>query len=170
MAHNKLTLFYSGTFSNWYPFAGKKEYSVEEYRRSLFELNGLTFNCTEQHMMAEKARMFDDHETYAKIMEPIHPRDQKALGRKVKNFDLAIWNKYARQIVYEGNQAKFSQNPELLKILLATADTLLVEASPYDQVWGIGLAMEDPLALDPSAWRGTNWLGEVLTNLRDSML
>ena len=68
--------------------------------------------------------------------------------------------------MFQGNYAKFTQNPDLLKTLIDTIGTTLVEASPYDKVWGIGLAEDDPKALNRETWEGTNWLGEVLTDLR----
>jgi ribA/ribD-fused uncharacterized protein len=170
MAKEQFTLFYSGIFSNWWPFHGKKDCTAEDLGRPLFTLNGVEYNCSEQMMMAEKAKLFGDNEILEEIMKPIHPKAQKALGRKIKNFNENVWNKHARPIVYIGNEAKFLQNPDLLVKLLKTKGTTLVEASPYDSIWGIGLAVEDPLALDRATWRGTNWLGEVLTTLREDFL
>jgi ribA/ribD-fused uncharacterized protein len=151
----KYTLFYNGPFSQWY--------------RSQFVINGLTYLTAEQYMMAEKARLFADPETEAKIMLAVRPHDQKALGRQVKNFDVDKWNAIARDVVYRGSWAKFSQNPELLEKLLSTKHTLLVEASPTDKLWGIGLALGDPAVDHPDKWRGTNWLGEVLTKVREDL-
>jgi ribA/ribD-fused uncharacterized protein len=99
-----------------------------------------------------------------------HPRDARRLGREVPGFSEAIWSVAARPIVAEGNYAKFTQHPALLERLLATTGTTLVEASPTDRVWGIGLEAKDPRALKRSSWRGTNWLGEVLTDVCDTLL
>lgn len=151
----KFTLFYGGVFSQWY--------------RCRFVVNRIQYNCAEQFMMAEKARLFGDTEAEKRIMSFTSPRDQKAEGRKVKNFDASKWNAVAKDKVYEGNYAKFSQNQELQKKLFDTEGTILVEASPTDTIWGIGRAEDDPLALDRKTWRGTNWLGEVLTKLRDDL-
>ena len=131
--------------------------------------NDIEYNCAEQWMMASKARLFNDQETLAKIMATDDPRTQKKLGRAVKNFDEAEWNKVAKTCVHFGNRYKFEQNPKLKEILLATAGTTLVEASPYDAIWGIGLTADDPRALTRETWLGTNWLGEVLTNLREHL-
>lgn len=119
--------------------------------------------------MAEKARLFNDKEALITILALIEPRDQKACGRLVKGFDKAKWDAVARDVVYKGCYAKFSQNPDLKKILLATEGTTLVEASPVDQIWGIGLAEDDPRAWDRSKWLGTNWLGEVLGRVREEL-
>jgi len=146
--------FYGQTcFSQWF--------------RSTFKIDGVTYSCAEQYMMAEKARLFGDKEMEKKIMEADHPRDQKAYGRKVKGFDSAKWNAVAKDVVFRANEAKFSQNPQLKKQLMDTENRTLVEASGYDKIWGIGLWDDDPRCLNPETWQGTNWLGEVLTKLRD---
>ena len=150
---DEFVLFYGGPFSQWYP--------------SVFEIDGVKYSCTEQWMMACKARMFGDTEAENLIMMLKTPWDQKAIGRKVRDFDKSTWEKDARELVKQGNRAKFDQNPDLKKALMDTGDKLLVEASPTDVIWGIGLAEDDPKALDKSEWRGTNWLGEVLTELRE---
>lgn len=155
----KFTLFYGGYFSQWY-----------RSQHNQFEVDGLSYNCAEQFMMAEKARLFEDSKALKKIMKLTHPRDQKMVGRDVKNFDEGRWNAVARDRVYLGNYAKFTQNKGLKLELLATQGTTLVEASPTDKIWGIGRAEDDPLALDRKTWRGTNWLGEVLTKLRDDLI
>jgi hypothetical protein len=153
------TFFWDGPFSQWDP--------------SDFELDGMEYNCAEQLMMAEKARLFGDDETLDQIMDSDDPSVQKKLGRLVQDFDQDTWeededNGYPRcwNIVWRGNMAKFSQNPHLLQELLATGDSLLVEASPYDTIWGIGMRESDPGIQNPENWRGTNWLGEVLTVVR----
>ncbi len=99
-----------------------------------------------------------------------HPKEQKSLGRLVANFDWDVWKDKAQDIVYDGNWAKFNQSKDLQKLLLDTEGTTLVEASPKDTVWGIGLAANDPLALDRSTWKGTNWLGQVLTAVRTNII
>ena len=150
---DKLFFFYGGPFSQWYPCT--------------FNDGVLEYNCAEQYMMAEKAKLFGDHETFMKIMHSNHPREQKSLGRLVKNFNIEEWNRYARPIVVEGNYLKFSQNEDLKKILLESQDAELVEASRTDCVWGIGLGMDNPDRFDKSKWCGTNWLGKSLMVVRD---
>lgn len=134
-----------------------------------FIIDNIKFNCCEQWMMYSKALLFKDKECSKKILSEKNPARQKALGRTVKNFDVDVWNANARKIVYEGNYAKFTQNPDLKKQLLMTKGTL-VEASPYDTIWGIGLKATDKRAKDRKLWLGTNWLGETLTKLRDDLL
>lgn len=143
-------------FSQWY--------------RCAFTVDDHTFNCAEQFMMHGKAVLFGDAEIAAEILAADHPRTHKALGRKVKSFDVGIWERERMTIVKAGNRAKFTQNPELLDKLLATMGTTLVEASPYDKIWGIGLGEKDPRAQDPKQWKGRNLLGYVLTELRDELL
>jgi ribA/ribD-fused uncharacterized protein len=142
-------------FSQWYPCS--------------FIVGDHTFNCAEQFMMFGKATLFADPEIAAKILAAGRPREHKALGRKVRGFDDATWKRERVAIVREGNRPKFTQNPKLLELLHATRGTMLVEASPYDRIWGIGLSERDPRARDPSQWRGKNLLGKILTELRDEL-
>lgn len=151
----QFTLFWDGPFSQWYP--------------SPFTIDEVSYSCAEQYMMSCKAKLFGDIDTYKQIMSTDSPREQKKLGRKVHNFDIDAWNRVAKDVVKAGNIAKFTQNPELKEILLATKGTTLVEASPYDTIWGIGLPESDPRARDRNSWQGTNWLGEVLTEVREQI-
>ena len=123
--NERFTFFYHGPFCQWY--------------KSPFVLDGISYNCAEQYMMAEKARLFGDHQILARIMKANDPYDQKELGKKVKNFDQKTWDMHKYNIVKKANLAKFEQNPELLLELAKTQGTTLVEASPFDQIWGIGL-------------------------------
>ena len=152
----KFTLFWSGPFSNWEP--------------SPFVLDKVKYGCAEQYFMAEKARLFNDAESERLIMATNEPGVQKKLGRKVKGFDLVRWHSVARGVMFRASMAKYTQNPDLLTALLATAGTTLVEASPYDTIWGIGLAADDPRARSRSTWLGKNWLGETLTKVRDQLM
>lgn len=135
-----------------------------------FQVEGVSYCCAEQFMMAEKARMFGDEEMLAKIMESSYPKEMKAYGRAVKNFDKECWDFRCYDIVKQGNLAKFSQNPELLEFLKGTRRRILVEASPRDRIWGIGMGKSNPDALCPLKWRGTNLLGFALTEVRDLLL
>lgn len=132
-----------------------------------FEVDGVTYTSAEQYMMAEKAKLFGDEEIRSEILCTSDPRKCKALGRKVRNFDKAVWNKEKEHIVRKGNTKKFLQNSALRSFLLSTGDKVLVEASPTDRVWGIGLGKNNPDALDPQKWRGQNLLGFALMNVRD---
>ena len=118
-------------------------------------------------MMFQKAILFNDYETAEKILDTGNVRTQKELGRQVKGFDNGLWAVNCRRIVYEANKYKFAQNRQLLDELLATRGTTLVEASPYDTIWGIGMTKDDEGATDRSKWKGKNWLGHILTLLRD---
>lgn len=131
-----------------------------------FEYRGHRFNCVEQFMMFSKAKLFGDNEAAAKILAAQDQKTQKALGREVRGFDEAVWAAKRVNIVSVGCREKFRQNPQLLQALLATGDTILAEASPYDRIWGIGLGADDPRAADPKEWRGTNLLGQVLMDVR----
>lgn len=153
---SKYTFFWKGPLNQWV--------------KSPFIIFNKEYNTAEQFMMHCKAVLFNDHDTAKKIMSASNPRDQKNLGRQVKNFDEWMWNKVCRQIVYTGNKAKFTQNPKLLEVLLNTVGTTLVEASPFDLIWGIGLNEETAKKTDPSKWPGKNWLGLTLTKVREDIL
>ena len=134
-----------------------------------FEVDDVVYNSAEQYMMAQKAVLFGDEETYKKILAASDPKEVKALGRQVKGFDEKIWETCCKAIVRTGNLAKFSQNKELAEFLLnQTGDAILVEASPYDKIWGIGMK-ECAAAYDPKNWQGKNLLGYALTEVRDMM-
>lgn len=132
-----------------------------------FEVDGVCYHTTEQFMMAGKALLFGDEEVYREIMTAHHPQDHKKLGRKVHGFDMELWGAKKLDIVVEGNKAKFSQNPELRAFLLSTGDAILVEASPYDKIWGIGLDRETAMKGTVSQWQGENLLGCALMEVRD---
>jgi ribA/ribD-fused uncharacterized protein len=164
----KFTFFLKGPLSQWHGPLRSKDGKVRNDSR--FEIDCVVYNCAEQYMMAEKSRIFCDGDTLDLIMDAKHPRDQQALGRTVAKFDKDVWEAKARDVVYKGNFAKFSQNPHLAEALFATAGTTLVECNPEDAVWGIALSIDDPRRLDRKTWRGTNWLGEVLTKVRDDLM
>jgi ribA/ribD-fused uncharacterized protein len=157
--------FLNGPFSQWYPtnFVMSMKPDGEQY----------LFNCAEQYMMAGKAILFGDEETFLKIMAVQQtadwhyaPKAQKELGRKVKNFDPKVWDDAARRIVFQGNWAKFTQNAVIKKRLLETSPYTLVEGAHYDKVWGVGLAWNDPKIIDHNNWLGLNWLGYTLEAVR----
>jgi ribA/ribD-fused uncharacterized protein len=157
MENEKFTFFYRSAhpFSQWYA--------------CFFQVKGITYSCAEQYMMHQKALLFGDTVMAEKILKASQPRHQKAFGRKVQDFDAQIWQENAKRIVYEANHAKFTQNKAILQTLMDTDGTTLVEASPTDTIWGIGLDENDARAYSRSTWQGTNWLGEVLTQLREDL-
>lgn len=134
---------------------------------TLFTIDGIQYNCVEQWMMAEKARLFKDDEVYQKIMNSPHPKAQKAFGRKIRGYDDAEWSKVRYEVVLKGTIEKYKQNPELLELLLATGDAQFVECSPMDRIWGIGMRRTDPNATIPDRWQGQNLLGKIITAARE---
>jgi ribA/ribD-fused uncharacterized protein len=142
-------------FSQWYP--------------SPFDVQGVRYATAEHWMMAEKARLFGDDEALARVLAKDDPGAAKAAGRSVRGYDDAVWEHARFDAVVRGNLAKFSAHPRLRDFLLATGQQVLVEASPVDTVWGIGLAAADPQAQDPSHWRGRNLLGFALMAVRQTL-
>ena len=132
-----------------------------------FLVDDIYYNCAEQFMMAEKARLFHDEGALQKIMQAYDPMEQKKLGRRVQGYDDAMWKTCCYDVVVRGNAAKFFQNEKLHDFLISTGDKVLVEASPKDSVWGIGLDENSPDAINPQRWQGTNLLGFALMEVRD---
>jgi ribA/ribD-fused uncharacterized protein len=128
------------------------------------------YSSAEQFMMYHKAIVFLDINTAEEIMATNDVRKIKNLGRKVENYKEKIWEYYRSTVVYEGNKAKFSQNQDLKEALFATKGTTLVEASPNDSIWGIGITKEDSRAVKRETWLGKNLLGEILTQIRNELM
>jgi len=142
-------------FSQWY--------------ESSFEEDGNNFRTAEHYMMYHKAKLFGDEEASKRVLEAKNPGEAKAIGRQVKNFDQELWTQKGFEIVVNANLAKFSQNENLQEFLLNTKDRVLVEASPVDKIWGIGLAQDNPKAENPNTWKGLNLLGFALMEVRDRL-
>lgn len=134
-----------------------------------FELEGIRYATAEHFMMAEKARLFGDSLTHSEILAAKSPAIAKKLGRKVANFDDQIWLQHRWDIVVRGNAAKFGQHESLKTFLLQTGDRILVEASPFDHIWGIGMAASHPDAEKPENWKGLNLLGFALMEVRQQL-
>jgi len=146
----------SSPFSNFYP--------------SKFVENGIEYNCSEQYFMAKKAERYKDYETLKKILNEKIPSKIKLYGRQVKNFDQKDWSLSSLQIMEQGNYLKFSQNSILKSMLRATGDKILVEASPKDKIWGIGLDENTALETPIDKWIGENKLGIALMNVRKKLV
>ena len=147
--------FIKGVFSQWHPVP--------------FDLNGERFVTAEQWMMVAKARLFSDERIAEAIMATPDPAEQKRLGSQVSGFDHDLWHAHRFSIIHDGNRAKFEQNSGAGRQLANTAPAMLVEANPRDWNWGNGLQIDDPANQDPTMWKGTNFLGRILTKVRDDL-
>jgi hypothetical protein len=143
-------------FSQWYPAS--------------FSISGTTYSTAEHYMMAEKARLFGDAGIANAILAAKTPAEAKKLGRQIAGFDESIWLRERMSMVVAGNMANFRQNEELGAFLLKTGERVLVEASPVDRIWGIGLAADHPDAHHPARWQGLNLLGFALMEVRAQLL
>jgi len=152
---NKHVFFWNGIYSQWH--------------KAPMTIDGIEYNSCEQYMMHQKALLFDDHIIADLIMQEKNPKEQKKYGRQIRNFDKALWEKNCLAIVFEGNLAKFSQNPELKAEMLSTGNKIFVEASPLDNIWGIGLDENAENIDDPSYWLGLNLLGQALTLVKNQL-
>ena len=152
---DKYVFFWNGIYSQWH--------------KAPMTIDKIDYNSCEQYMMHQKALLFGDEEIAELILKESNPREQKRYGRMIRNFDKSIWEQNCLSIVYEGNLAKFKQNEDLKEQMLSTGDKIFVEASPLDNIWGIGLA-EDNINIDnPSFWLGLNLLGQALTLVKQEL-
>ena len=145
---------------------GEKYGCFSQWSHSPFEKDGNKFYTAEQYMMWGKAKLFGDESVAKRILKAKSPREQKKLGREVRGFKPSVWNKEKCKIVEEGNMLKFMSNEKLKETLLGTGSKVLVEASPEDKIWGIGLRESDPASKDPFKWKGKNLLGICLMVVR----
>lgn len=141
--------------SQWYP--------------APFTLDGVRYATAEHAMMVGKARLFGDAEAERLVLASDDPGKAKGAGRRVRGFDEDTWAEHRYDLVVRVNTAKFGRSTALRDFLLSTGDRLLVEASPYDTVWGIGLSADQPEARRPSEWRGLNLLGFALMDVRHAL-
>lgn len=139
---------------------------LSNWFESPFVVAGVTYPTSEHYMMAQKALLFNDQPIYQEILQAPTPKDAKELGRKVHGYDDATWDAHRKRIVTDGVREKFSQHPGLKQFLLSTQNRVLVEASPYDRIWGIGMSASQPNVEDPRSWKGQNLLGFVLMDVR----
>jgi ribA/ribD-fused uncharacterized protein len=145
----------AGCLSQWWP--------------SPFTVDGIEYATAEHYMMWSKAVLFGDRDMAEQILTAPHPHAAKKLGGRVTGFTDETWKAHRLPIVVAGNQAKFTAHDDLRTFLLGTGDRVLVEASPMDRVWGIGLTRDDPRAQDPAQWRGLNLLGVALMQVREAL-
>lgn len=179
---DKFVIFWGGIFSNWAmtPFDGRSAYP--EFRRMLDDLGiagqpegieitnrlrGKRYESGEQWMMSCKAWLMGDLETLKAIHDIRNPKEAKALGRRIKPFDAKLWEKAGEAAVIAGSIAKFTSSERMRQEILDTGDLMLVEGSPFDSLWGIGIDWREKAAEDPAQWKGRNLLGKCLVAARE---
>ena len=143
-----------------------KESMLSNFFPCTFMIDSVTYNCAEQYYCAQKADLFKDHDAYNLIMEERDPAKQKAYAKKVKNFDDDIWKKSMTTVMENGLNAKFQQNPLLLKRLKDTGKKIIGEAAAHDLDWGTGVNLHNKEALNVKLWKGSNLLGKLLMGIR----
>jgi ribA/ribD-fused uncharacterized protein len=148
---------------------GVSKSCLSQWYASPFECEGYRFPTAEHYMMYRKARLFGDSDAVHRTLEADNPGKVKAIGREIRGFDQESWNAHRFEIVLAGNLAKFSSDPVLRDFLLGTGKRVLVEASPVDKIWGIGMAQDNPSRENPNSWKGLNLLGFALMGVRDQL-
>lgn len=152
---DKYVFFWNGIYSQWY--------------RAPMTIDGISYSSCEQYMMHQKALFFENFKIADQVLSTQDPGTQKSLGRQIKGFNKAAWDKVCLQIVYKGNYAKFTQNEKLKEELLETGNRILVEASPVDFIWGIGKHEDDEDIDNPLNWKGLNLLGWSITLVKQEL-
>ena len=142
-------------FSQWYD--------------SPFRENNLHYLTAEHYMMHSKAILFNDNKAAERILNAKTSGEAKAIGREILHFDENKWIEHRFAIVVKANLAKFTSTPELKAFLISTGDRILVEASPVDKIWGIGMATDHPSIEKPAHWQGLNLLGYTLMEVRSQL-
>jgi ribA/ribD-fused uncharacterized protein len=158
-------VYFWGHINKYNEQVGK--FCFSQWFESPFTIDNITYKTSEHWMMAHKALLFDDRINFEKIISCNKPGEAKELGRQVLNYDEDIWNSKKFDIVKLGNIHKFNQNPVFADYLIKTDDRILVEASPVDAIWGIGLSQNSKDIDNIYAWRGQNLLGFALMKVRD---
>lgn len=165
----------SGEVFQFYHFYGHKQDStfgpwmLSQWAKIPFFVNSIRYPTAEHFMMSEKAKLFKDDDVREKILSASTPKEAKEFGRMVRGFNESAWRRHRYDIVVRGNIAKFAQNDEAKKFLLATKPAVLVEANPYDKIWGIGISKDHAYAMNPSGWPGLNLLGFALMEVRKAL-
>lgn len=125
--------------------------------RHPFVIDGVKWRSSEHYFQAQK--FVNEPEVYALIQKTVRPRDVLKLAREHKNKERKDWFKVNHKAMYTALRAKFTQYPELTKLLLATNDQILVEdAGKNDAYWGAGAFM-----------KGENHLGRMLMHIREEL-
>jgi len=164
---SKKILFFWG--HNHKPNEPINKFCLSQWFESSFMINDVSYKTAEHWMMAQKALLFNDLDCYQAIMDATHPHEAKRIGRMVTGFSEKVWNEKRYEIVVKGNYYKFKQSPELSRFLINTKQRVIVEASPVDKIWGIGLAKENDKAKNVFDWNGLNFLGFALMEVRDML-
>ena len=162
----KHVLFWGDWPSNWSPAEFDAEMMINGEKKTLHFYN------TEQYFMYVKAIVFGDYDTAEKILKTKNPKTAKQLGREVKNYDDSVWNEMRYKVMVDANKAKYSQNPDLKKLILSEEfkDKGFVESSPKDLCWGTGFAENHPDADNEEKWKGKNLLGKALDEVRNWLI
>lgn len=148
----------NGMCSNWY----MSDFVDKEGK--------VNFNCGEQYMMYEKAKLFKDYKVAQEILKETNPKEMKKYGRKVKNYDDKLWSCHRYNVMVQGLYCKFSQNPDLKDWIIKADCNYFVECSPYDAIWGIKTPMSSDNCLYPEKWNGENLLGKCLLDVRSIIM
>ena len=142
---------------------------LSNHFKSYFQVGSKNYNCVEQYFMSEKALLFKDDESAARIMASVDPKEHKWLGKTVKGLKKDVWESNRDRIMKIALEAKFEQSDICTAFLKGTKKTRLVEANPNDRYWAVGLGLRDKDIWHHNKWKGQNKLGEMLMEVRETL-
>lgn len=152
----EFVFFWGGHYSQW--------------AASPFYHDGNYFPTAEHFMMYHKCMAFKDTQRAQMVLDLEGPDQVKAVGRQIEAYTDAVWDAIRFDIVVMGNVLKFSQNPDFFEVMRNDCEKCIVEASPYDRIWGIGRSETDPNLDDVDEWDGLNLLGYAIMEARERLL
>ena len=130
-----------------------------------FTINKKDYNSSEQMFLSEKCITFGQTAAAQNIMCMDDPGKMVQEAKVCRGYN-EKWDMEQEDIMLTAILGKFTQNEEHEKFLLSTGDKILVEGSPYDSTWGVGLAFNDPAIDNSQNWKGDNLLGKALMTAR----
>lgn len=140
------------------------------FHPSKFTLDGIEYEHNEQYYQHQKSIVNGDTKRASAVLKASDPYDCYKIGSEVVVKDRE-WENKSLEIMERGCLAKFTQNKDLAKFLLSTGNTVLLEASPVDKFFGIGMSLNNPELFQPEKWPdgATNWLGKILSKTRAAL-
>lgn len=155
------------TKNNFLAFFGQN-CPLSNFYEAPFYADGFKYRHVEQFLFCKKAEFARDDASKQKILTANTPAECKKIGKHIKVVQ-KDWYPEEILVMKKGLREKFMQNAALKEFLIATGEKTLLEASPKDKFWGIGMGLKGVATSDRVVWSGKNRLGEMLMDLRNQL-